>query len=180
MKTKRISDSMEAALNKQMTREALQAQIYLSYASWAEVNSFTGIANFLYKHMNEEREHMFKILKYINDRGGETKIEAIDAPPANPENIEDCLKKTLQHEIDNSAEIDKLVNQAHKEKDWATFSFTQWFVKEQIEEETLINGLLDKYALASEQKNGNANFYELDKDLNKAPQSAKIPREDEF
>lgn len=86
----------------------------------------------------------------------------------------------MQHEIDNSAEIDKLVNQAHEEKDWATFNFTQWFVKEQIEEETLVNGLLDKYALASEQKEGNANFYELDKDLNKAPQSAKIPREDEF
>ena len=180
METKRLSDAMEEALNKQMTREAFQAQVYLSYASWAEVNSFSGIANFLYKHMHEEREHMFKILKYINDRGGESKIEAIDAPPENPANIEDCLKKTLQHEIDNSNEIDKLVNQAFEEKDWATFSFTQWFVKEQIEEESLINGLLDKYNLASEQKEGNANFYELDKDLNKAPQSAEIPREEEF
>lgn len=68
---------MEAALNKQMTREALQAQIYLSYASWAEVNSFTGIANFLYKHMHEEREHMFKILKYINDRGVKPRLRPL-------------------------------------------------------------------------------------------------------
>ncbi|WP_031428819.1 ferritin [Flavimarina sp. Hel_I_48] len=180
MSTKRISDAMEKALNDQMTREAFQAQVYLSYASWAEVNSFSGIANFLYKHMNEEREHMFKILKYINDRGGETKIEAIGAPPENPSDIKDCLEKILQHEVDNSAEIDKLVNQAHEEKDWATFSFTQWFVKEQIEEESLINGLLDKYTLASEQKEGNANYYELDKDLNKAPQSAEIPREEKL
>src|SRR5680860_316103 len=110
MKSKRISDKMEKLLNTQMTREAYQAQVYLSYASWAEVNSFTGIAHFLYGHMHEEREHMFKILKYINDRGGEAKIEAIDKAPANPKNIGDCLQKILKHEIDKynlaSTEVD--------------------------------------------------------------------------
>lgn len=180
MKTKRISDALEKALNDQMTREAFQAQVYLSYASWAEVNGFPGISEFLYGHMEEEREHMFKILKYINDRGGSTKIEAIKAPPENPKNIEDCLKKILKHEIDNSEQIDKIVNLAHKEKDWATFSFAQWFVQEQIEEETLINGVIDKYALATEKDEGNRNLYEMDKDLSKAPQEAVIPRDEEI
>ena len=86
MNTKRISDKMEKLMNTQMTREAYQAQVYLSYASWAEVNSFSGVASFLYGHMHEEREHMFKFLKYLNDRGGEAKIEAIDAAPKNPKN----------------------------------------------------------------------------------------------
>ena len=180
MKTKRISDVLEKALNDQMTREAFQAQVYLSYASWAEVNSFPGIAEFLYGHMNEEREHMFKILKYINDRGGSAKIEAIKAPPENPKNIEDCLKKILKHEIDNSEQIDKIVNLAHKEKDWATFSFAQWFVQEQIEEETLINGIIDKYTLATQKIQGNLNLYAMDKDLAKAPQEAVIPREEKI
>ena len=35
MTNKRLSDKMENALNKQMTREAYQAQVYLAYASWA-------------------------------------------------------------------------------------------------------------------------------------------------
>ena len=180
MKTKRISDAMEKALNDQMTREAYQAQIYLSYASWAEVNSYPGIANFLYKHMEEERQHMFKFIKFINDRGGKTKIEAIKAPPADPKNIEDCLQKALQHEIENSKEIDNIVNLAHEEKDWATFSFGQWFVKEQIEEENLINELIDKYTLASQEKGNNANLYELDRDIAHAPQEATIPREEKI
>lgn len=180
MKTKRISDTLEKVLNEQMTREAFQAQVYLSYASWAEVNGFPGIADFLYKHMIEEREHMFKILKYINDRGGSAVIEAIDGPPDNPKNMEDCLKKTLKHEIDNSKEIDKIVALAHKEKDWATFSFAQWFVEEQIEEETLINGIIDKYTLATEKVKGNLNLYEMDKDLANASQEATIPREEKF
>ena len=180
MKTKRISDKMEKLLNTQMTREAFQAQVYLSYASWAEVNSFGGIATFLYGHMHEEREHMFKILKYINDRGGSTKIEAIGAPPVAPKNIDDCLKKILKHEIDNSAEIDKIVNLAHEEKDWATFNFGQWFVKEQIEEEALINGVIDKYNLASTEIKGNINLYEMDRDLTHASQEGEIPREEEI
>lgn len=176
MKTKRLAAAMGKALNKQMTTEAYQAQVYLSYASWAEVNSYAGIASFLYKHMEEERDHMFKFLKYINNRGGKAKIEAIKAPPADPKNIEDCLQKALKHEIENSKAIDKIVNMAYKEKDWATFNFGQWFVKEQIEEETLINDLIDKFTLASKEKDDNTNLYELDKDLAKASQEVEIPR----
>lgn len=179
MKTKRISDKIETALNDQMTREAYQAQVYLSYASWAEVNGYAGIAAFLYKHMNEERQHMFKFLKFINDRGGKTKIEAIDAPPADPKDINDCLQQALKNEIANSASIDEIVNLAHKEKDWATFNFAQWFVREQIEEETLINHLIDKYGLAAKQSD-DTNLYTLDRDMAGASQEAKIAREDEF
>lgn len=180
MKTKRISDHMEKVLNTQMNREAYQAQVYLSYASWAEVNSFTGVANFLYGHMHEEREHMFKFLKYINDRGGSAKVTAIKAAPENPTNIGDCFQRILQHEIDNSNEIDKIVNLALEEKDWPTFSFGQWFVKEQIEEESLVNDLIDKYNLASTEVEGNVNLYEMDRDLSHASQEEEIPREEEF
>lgn len=173
---KRISDKMEKLLNTQMTEEAYQSQVYLAYASWAEVNSFSGVATFLYGHMLEEREHMFKILKYINDRGGSTKIEAIDAPPANPKNIGECLEAILKQEIDNSKKIDKIVNLALEEKDWATFSFGQWFVKEQIEEETLINDLIDKYTLASTKVKGNNSLYEMDRDITTHSQESEIPR----
>ncbi|WP_026977375.1 ferritin [Flavobacterium tegetincola] len=178
MNDRRISEKMEQLLNKQMTREAYQAQVYLSYGSWAEVNSFPGISAFLYKHSNEERQHMFKFLKYINDRGGNATIEAIPAAPVHPKNIGECLNAVLQHEINNSKEIDKIVNLAHEEKDWATFNFGQWFVKEQIEEETLIKDVIDKYNLASTETSKNNNLYEMDKDLGSASQEGTLPREE--
>ncbi|MGY3052773.1 ferritin [Pedobacter sp. UYEF25] len=180
MSNKRISDRMEALLNAQMTKEAYQAQVYLSYGSWAEVHNFDGIATFLYGHMQEEREHMFKILKYINDRGGSAKIQAIDAAPVHPQSVGECLQNILKHEIENSAEIDKIVNLALEEKDWATFSFGQYFVKEQIEEETLISGVIAKYNLASSQNAEHKNLYEVDKDLKTNPQSATVPREEKI
>ena len=175
---KRISDQMEELLNRQMTREAYQAQVYLSYGAWAESHSFPGIATFLYGHMQEERVHMFKILKYIIDRGGEVKIEAIKGAPVHPQNIGECLHNILQHEIENSKQIDKIVKLAHEESDWASFNFGQWFVQEQIEEETLINNVIDKYNLASTKIEGNHNLYELDKDLATAPQEATTPRDE--
>ena len=63
------------------------------------------------------------------------------------------------------------------ERDWATFNFLQWFVKEQIEEEALINEWRDKFALASKDKQDNQNFYALDKDMAHASQEGELPRE---
>lgn len=99
---KRISDAMEQALNKQMMVEATQAQAYIALGSWAEVNNYPGIADFFYKHSAEERNHMFKFLAYINERGGEAKIEAIPAPRDNPVSLETCIEDVWQHELENS------------------------------------------------------------------------------
>ncbi len=180
MATKKISTTMEKALNTQMTQEAWQAQVYLSYAAWAETNHFAGTSDFLYEHSHEEREHMFKVLKYILNRGGEVKVEAIKAAPAPPKNLGDCLKKLLQHEVDNSKLIYKLADLAHSEKDWATLNFAQWFVKEQVEEETLVSNLMGQYVLATTKKEGNVNLYELDRDIANASQKATVPQEEKF
>ena len=174
---KRISDDLEHALNQQMMNEAFQAQAYLALASWAEVNNFAGLADFFYKHSEEERTHMFKFLEYINARGGEARITGIQAPLDNPASVEECIERAWQHELDNSKKIYALVDQAMAEKDWATFNFMQWFVKEQIEEEALIDGLRDKYALASKDKDSNANLYSFDRDLVGASQEGDLPRD---
>lgn len=180
LSVKRISDKMEQTLNEQLTREAFQSQVYLAYASWAEVNGFGGIADFLYKHSHEERQHMLKFLRYINGRGGKARIAAIETPGSEPSNLRACLEQTLQHEIDNSNSIDAIVNLALAEKDWATFNFGQWFVKEQIEEEALINDLLDKFNLASHGNEKSTSLYDLDRDTADAPQNATLAREASF
>ena len=62
MNTNRLSSSMTAALNAQMTKEAHAAQIYISYAAWASGQGYSGVANFLFRHAEEERNHMIKFL----------------------------------------------------------------------------------------------------------------------
>lgn len=177
MNTNRLSKSLAAALNAQMTKEAHASQIYLSYASWADRQGFGSIANFLFRHAQEERNHMMKILEYILKRGAEVQITAIPAPPENPSSINDCFEKVFGHEVDNTKAIYKLVKMSFEEEDWATWNFMQWFVKEQIEEETLSMKLLDDIKMAGGEKIGSSALYSLDRDLGKAPDDARAAQD---
>ena len=97
---------------------------------------------------DEERDHMTKVMQYIMLRGGRPKIQAIPAPPADPTSIYECFHKVLEHEVKNTNGVYDCVNAAHEEKDRATWNFMQWFVKEQIEEETSALDLIDKIEIA--------------------------------
>jgi ferritin len=167
MKTNRISKTISEALNAQMTKEAHASQIYLSYGSWASSQGFGGIANFLFRHAQEERDHMMKIVEYILKRGADVKVTAIPAPSENPLNITNCFEKIFEHEVDNTKAVYKLVKMSHEEEDWATWNFMQWFVMEQVEEETLAMNLLDKMKIAGGEKMSSNALYSFDKDMEK-------------
>ncbi|GGG52739.1 ferritin [Bizionia arctica] len=177
MDTNRLSKKIQTVLNSQMTKEAEAAQIYLSYGCWADSEGFGGIANYFFRHCQEEREHMMKFMQYILERGGTVKVEAIKAPPANPKNLQDCFEKTFKHEVENTTAIYNIVNLAHEEKDWATYNFGQWFVKEQIEEEKLVMGLLDRLKIAGGPKASDESLFALDMQLGKEPDSATLARD---
>jgi ferritin len=156
-----------------MTKEAHASQIYLSYASWAAKQGYAGIANFLFRHAEEERNHMMKILEYILQRGGEVTVAAIPAPPSNPTSVHNCFEKVFSHEVDNTTSVYKVVKASLEEEDWATWNFMQWFVKEQIEEETLAMSLLDKVKIAGADKMSSDILYSLDRDLENLPDDAR-------
>jgi ferritin len=165
MNTNRLSKTIAAALNAQMTKEAHASQIYLSYGAWADKQGFGGIANFLFRHAQEERNHMMKILEYILKRGAEVEVSAIPAPPDNPKSINNCFEKVFEHEVDNTKAVHKLVKKSLDEEDWATWNFMQWFVKEQVEEETLAMNLLDTMKIAGGEKMSSNAMYTFDRDM---------------
>ena len=177
MNTNRLSDSIASALNDHMTKEAHASQIYLSYGAWADSNGFGGIANFLFRHAQEERNHMMKILEYILKRGATVKVTAIPAPPPDPQNIHNCFEKVFEHEVDNTKAIYKIVKMCLTEEDWATWNFMQWFVKEQTEEETLALDLLDKIKIAGGDKISSDALYSLDRDLESTPDDARLAQD---
>lgn len=169
MKTNRLSATLTLALNDQMTKEAHASQIYLSYAVWADSQGYGGIANFLFRHAAEERNHMMKVLEYIMKRGAKANVVAIPAPPSDPTSVNNCFEKVFEHEVDNTKAIYKIVKMSLNEEDWITWNFMQWFVKEQDEEETLALELLDKIKISGGEKATPQALYELNKDLEKTP-----------
>lgn len=177
MDTNRLSATMTDALNQQMTNEAHNAQIYLAYAAWASEKGYDGIANFLFRHANEERNHMMKFLEYILKRGGKVKVSAIPDPGPDPTSVNDCFEKVFKSEVENTANIYNLVNMSMEQKDWATWNFMQWFVKEQTEEETLAIDLLAKVGIAGGAIANDDALYALDRDMGSKPDDAVLAQD---
>jgi|SRR5579872_548907 len=173
MDTNRLSKTLTVALNAQMTKEAHAAQIYLSYAAWLCNNGYDGIANFLFRHAEEERNHMMKILEYILERGAKAEVTAIPAPDADPTSVNNCFEKVFRQEVDNTKAVYKLVKMSLDEEDWATWNFMQWFVKEQVEEEKLALNLIDKIKIAGGEQAPPEALYSLDRDLAGTPDEAR-------
>ncbi|RYE23958.1 MAG: ferritin [Sphingobacteriales bacterium] len=174
MRTNRLSDNMTKALNDQVTKEAHAAQIYLSYGAWADDQGYGGIANFLFRHAQEERNHMMKIFEYILERGARAIVSAIPPPDSDPTSVANAFEKVFMQEVDNSKAIYRIVDIAFEEKDWATWNFMQWFVKEQVEEETLALNLLDKIKIAGGENAKDGALYALDNELASKPDDAKM------
>lgn len=177
MNTNRLSKEIEEILNKQVSKEAAAAQIYLSYGCWADSEAYAGVSNLLFRHAQEERNHMMKVMEYIMSRGGKVKISALSAPPKDPQNILDCFEKIFKHEVDNTRAIYKIVSKAQEEEDWATWNFGQWFVKEQIEEETLVMDILDKLEVAGGKKASDESLLLFDTEMGAKEDEAVLPRE---
>lgn len=177
MDTNRLSSTLAKELNAQMTNEAHNAQIYLAYAAWASEQGYDGIANFLFRHENEERNHMMKMLEYILKRGAKVVVSPIPGPGPSPKSVNDCFEKVFKSEVENTKNIYKIVEMSMKEKDWATWNFMQWFVKEQTEEETLAIDLIDKIKIAGGEKASDSVLYALDRDLQTTPDEAVLAQD---
>tara|TARA_R110001583_G_scaffold16307_5_gene66994 strand:+ start:259 stop:780 length:522 start_codon:yes stop_codon:yes gene_type:complete len=172
-----LSEKMQTALNGQIRIEAESSQIYLAMASWAEVKGLEGVSQFMYDQSDEERQHMLKFFKYINERGGHSLVSELNAPAIDFGSIKEMFETLFKHEIFVSQTINELVHISLEEKDYATHNFLQWYVAEQIEEEAQARTILDKINLIGDDKGG---LYLFDNDIKQlavvssvAPPSAK-------
>lgn len=157
-----LSDNMQAALNKQIRIEAESSQIYLAMASYAENKGLEGVSQFLYDASDEERQHMLKLFKYVNERGGHAIASELSAPALEFGSIKQMFETLFKHEVFVSQSINELVHIALEEKDYATHNFLQWYVAEQIEEEAQARNILDKINLIGDDKGG---LYLFDNDI---------------
>jgi len=157
-----LTEKLENAIIEQIKAEEESSRLYLSMASWCEVKGFAGAAEFLFEHATEEREHALKLLNYVNDRGGHARVLALEEPAAQFKSLQAVFEQVLEHEILVTSLINNLVALSMEEKDYTTHNFLQWFVMEQIEEESLARGILDKFKLAEGEKGG---LFHIDKEL---------------
>lgn len=158
-----LTNAIQEALNKQVQMEAESSQAYLAMASWAEIQpGLQGVTEFFYQQSDEERVHMLKLLRFINERGGFGMTPALAQPIVTFKSIKNVFDEFLKHELKVSSSINDLVHLSLAEKDYATHNFLQWYVTEQMEEERVARTLNEKLELVGDDKGG---LYLFDRDI---------------
>jgi len=154
----------EAKLNKQVEMEGKSSAYYLSMASWAEMQGFSNSARFLYDHAEEERGHMLKLFRYINEAGGHAIQPEVTNIRQHFNSLREVFELILEHEIEVTKSINIIVDHCFNVKDFATFSFMQWYVTEQREEETLARRALEIFDIIGEEGIG---LWTIDQEMGK-------------
>jgi len=163
-----VTKIVEKAINEQIRKEEHSSRIYLSMASWCQVNGFQGAAEWLYAQADEERMHELKLIHYLNGRGGNAHLADLEKPATKFKSLLDVFQQVLKHEEYISASVNEVYAVSIKQNDYSTGNFLQWYIMEQTEEESTVRTILDQIRLAGEEKGG---LFHMDKEL--AAQAAK-------
>jgi len=157
-----LDEKMQTALNKQMNAELYSSYLYLSMSAYFQSISLPGFANWLRIQAQEELVHAMKFYDFINERGGRVMLQPVEGPPTEWSSPLDVFENTYKHEQKVTGLINDLVNLAVKEGDHATNIFLQWFVTEQVEEESSADEVVQKLKLMGDAKGG---LFMLDREM---------------
>ena len=157
-----VTKIVEKAINEQILKEEHSSRIYLAMASWCQVNGYQGAAAWLYAQAEEERMHELKLIHYLDDRGGTAQLSDLKKPVYEFKTLAEVFKEVLKHEEFISASINEVYAVSLKANDFSTGNFLQWYITEQIEEESTVRSILDMIGLAGGEKSG---LFHIDKEL---------------
>jgi ferritin len=157
-----LSGNMLAKLNEQIGVEFESANLYLQMSSWCASQGLNGCASFLRDHSQEEMGHMTRLFDYVIETGGQALLPALPKPQHEFESVKELFMQTYEHEQFVTGKINELVDTAFGEKDYSTFTFLQWYVGEQHEEEALFKGILDQIEIVGVDGRG---LFMLDREI---------------
>ena len=137
-----LSERMQSAINDQINLELSAFYTYLSMSAFFESEGLNGFARWMRHHAEEEMVHAMKLYDYIHARRGRATLQPLAAPPSDWPSPLPVFEDALKHEQKVTAAINHLVDLARDERDHATESFLQWFVDEQVEEESIVDTVI--------------------------------------
>ncbi len=158
-----MNTTIENLLNNQIKYEAQASLQYLAMASWADASGYNGVSDFFYRQSDEERTHMSKLVKFVNERGGKVVVPALDKPKETYQGLNELFEKFLESEMFVTEQISHIIYECLEHKDYNVHNFMQWYVTEQLEEEAMARTLLDKLNIIGSDKSGH---YLFDRDIN--------------
>ena len=157
-----LDNKMETAFNEQINKEFYSEFLYLAMQAEFSKWNLQGFVNWFDVQVQEERAHAFGMYNYVLERGGKINLMAIEKPEIEGSTPVEIFEHVLRHEQYVTSRINYLLDVAEEVKDRAAISFLDWYLKEQVEEESNVGKVLATLKLIGDDKNA---LLSLDKDL---------------
>ncbi len=158
-----IGQKIQDAFNAQINAELSSAYLYLSMSAFFESQNLEGMAHWMRLQAGEEYGHVERFFDFVHERGGRVILTAVEAPETEWGSPLSVFEATREHERKITALIGNLVELAVAQKDHAAQVFLQWFVTEQIEEESTVEAIVANLRLGGD---SGVALLMLDKELN--------------
>lgn len=143
----KLSKSIQDLLSSQLQKEFESAYLYLQIADFYESKGLSGFASWFKVQAKEEEDHAMIFYNFLHQNNAEIKFEPIQPAALSFISLKAPLEKALKHEIYVTTSINKIYTQAVLENDYKTKCFLNWFIKEQMEEESTAQMLIDNFSL---------------------------------
>lgn len=157
-----LDKKLENAFNDQINKEFYSEYLYLAMkGKFAEMN-LPGFVNWFDVQVQEERAHAMGMFDYVFERNSKVELAAIDKPEVKGSTPLEIFEQVLEHEEYVTSRINALMDVAEEVRDRAALSFLDWYLKEQVEEEANVGGVLANLKLIGDDKKA---LFLLDKEL---------------
>ena len=157
-----INEKLVEAFNDQINKELYSEYLYLAmkvkFMEW----NLQGFVNWFNVQVQEEHAHAMGMFDYLDERGANIDLRAIDKPEVKGNTPLGIFEHVLEHEEYVTSRINYLADVADNVKDRAALNFLNWYIKEQVEEESNVGGLLSTLKLIGDDKKA---LLLLDKEL---------------
>src|ERR671916_979080 len=157
-----LGKEIQDAMNEQVKNEFYAAYQYLSMAAYCESENLPGFAHWMRTQAQEETQHAMKFYDFILDRNGRVVLQAIEEPVVEFGSPLEVFERALEHEQRVTAMINELYGLAARENDYASQTFMQWFVTEQVEEEKNAGDVVETLKMVGDSREA---LFLLDREL---------------
>lgn len=159
---KMIDEKLAEAFNDQINKELYSEYLYHAMKIYFQELNLQGFVNWFDVQVQEERAHAVGMINYLNDRGGKVDLRAIDKPVIEGSTPLEVFEHVLRHEEFVTSRINHVMDVAEEVRDRAAMHLLDWYIKEQVEEEANVGGVLATLRLIGDDKKA---LLMLDKDL---------------
>ncbi|QZX49161.1 ferritin-like domain-containing protein [Mycoplasma sp. E35C] len=146
-----MNNNVWKLLNNQYNKELATAALMFEYSARIDEYGMDHFSELLYEWGKEEFEHAQTIEKYLRDRQSWIRTNELMVPKiidsSEPLPI---LEAISEYQKGVSAAFNEIAEVAFMNKDFATYNFIEYFIKDQIAEEKKCGDLINAFKMSED------------------------------